>query len=258
MMLVFLYLLNVILITRAPWVFYDEQIPPPILIAGFAIQLSGLLLLRWGLVVLFLITAIALFSVLTWFLERRELDQGVRLGARLIGLACWLMVLGFLCSNLLGVSFSGWVIKMVHGTLALSDALSFIRPSHLLAVSACCAGVFLAVFEAHTALRFLFQILNVKPMEQRADGDDKANVVDQVEYNRGRVIGAMERLMTLFFVLNGAYGALGFLIAAKGMTRFKQLDDREFAEYFLIGTLLSIILAGSVALITQSLLEIWR
>lgn len=71
------------------------------------------------------------------------------------------------------------------------------------------------------------------------------------------MIGALERLMTFFFVMNGAYGALGFLIAAKGMTRFKQLDDREFAEYFLIGTFLSIILAGSVALLTQRTIVAW-
>ena len=58
-------------------------------------------------------------------------------------------------------------------------------------------------------------------------------------------------------VLNGAYGALGFLIASKGMTRFKQLDDREFAEYFLIGTLLSIIFVGAAALLTQRLLVAW-
>jgi len=37
------------------------------------------------------------------------------------------------------------------------------------------------------------------------------------------------------------------------MTRFKELDDRDYAEYFLIGTFLSIILSGAVALVTHSL-----
>ena len=33
------------------------------------------------------------------------------------------------------------------------------------------------------------------------------------------------------------------MLAAKGFTRFKELDDRDFAEYVLIGTLLSSSLA---------------
>jgi len=257
MMLVFLYLLNVVLVTRALWVFYDEQVRLPVLTTGFGIQLSALLLLRWEPVVLYLVAGIALVNLLTWIIERRTADQGARLSGRLITLACWLAVFGFLCSNLFGVSFGGWTLKMVHCIRALSDALSLVGRSHLLTVSACSAGAFLAVVEAHIAVRFLFQTFNVKPIEKPVEGAEKVPTVDQVEYNRGRVIGVLERLMTFFLVLNGNYGALGFLIAAKGMTRFKQLDDREFAEYFLIGTLLSIIFAGSAALVIRCLLEAW-
>ncbi|MCB1318491.1 MAG: hypothetical protein KDK27_21140, partial [Leptospiraceae bacterium] len=41
------------------------------------------------------------------------------------------------------------------------------------------------------------------------------------------------------FILSGAFEAAGFIMAAKGFARFKELDDRNFAEYVLIGTLLS-------------------
>ena len=230
MMLVFLYLLNVVLITRALWVFSDEQVRCSVLATGFVIQLSALLLLQWGLVVLLLIAGIILTNLLTWFLERGTVDQGRKFGARMVGLVCWLMVLGILCSNLLDVSFSSWTIKMIHRVRELSDVLDLMGQNHLLIILACCAGIFLAVVEAHTAVRFFFQTLNVKPGIKRNDRPSEPIEIDQVEYNRGRVIGALERLMTFFFVLNGAYSALGFLIAAKGMTRFKQLDDREFAE----------------------------
>ena len=37
--------------------------------------------------------------------------------------------------------------------------------------------------------------------------------------------------------------AVGWIIAAKSLARFKQLEDREFAEYFLVGTLASFLLA---------------
>jgi hypothetical protein len=44
-------------------------------------------------------------------------------------------------------------------------------------------------------------------------------------------------------VLLGEYSAVGWIIAAKSLARFKALEDREFAEYFLVGTLASLLLA---------------
>jgi hypothetical protein len=44
-------------------------------------------------------------------------------------------------------------------------------------------------------------------------------------------------------VLLGEYSAVGWIIAAKSLARFKALEDREFAEYFLVGTLASFLLA---------------
>ncbi|WP_319561159.1 hypothetical protein [Marispirochaeta sp.] len=66
---------------------------------------------------------------------------------------------------------------------------------------------------------------------------------------RGRIIGYLERAIILVLMLTDNIGAIGFVLAAKGFTRFKQLDDRDFAEYVLIGTLLSVsatMLAGSI------------
>ena len=49
----------------------------------------------------------------------------------------------------------------------------------------------------------------------------------------------LERLIVSALVLANASTAVGFVIAAKTLARFKQLDDREFAEYYLLGTLAS-------------------
>lgn len=67
----------------------------------------------------------------------------------------------------------------------------------------------------------------------------------------GATIGALERLLIVAFLLTGAEAAIGFVIAAKTIARFKQLDDRGFAEYYLLGTLASVSVAlgsGLVAL----------
>jgi hypothetical protein len=55
-------------------------------------------------------------------------------------------------------------------------------------------------------------------------------------------------------VLLGQYGAIGFVLAAKGLVRFKELENRDFAEYVLFGTLLSALISILVALIIRALL----
>ena len=45
------------------------------------------------------------------------------------------------------------------------------------------------------------------------------------------------------------------MIAAKTLARFKQLDDRGFAEYYLLGTLASASVAIGSALIAQAALS---
>ena len=54
----------------------------------------------------------------------------------------------------------------------------------------------------------------------------------------GALIGSLERLLTLCFVLLGEFEAIGFIIAAKSILRFKD-NERPKTEYVLAGTLLS-------------------
>lgn len=58
--------------------------------------------------------------------------------------------------------------------------------------------------------------------------------------NAGKLIGIMERVLTLALILIGQFGAVGLIIAAKSILRFK--DTRQ-NEYILVGTLLSFGLA---------------
>ncbi|MEO7119350.1 MAG: DUF3307 domain-containing protein [Candidatus Limnocylindrales bacterium] len=70
----------------------------------------------------------------------------------------------------------------------------------------------------------------------------------------GAVIGVLERLLICALVLGGAVGTIGFVIAAKTIARFKQLEDRQFAEYYLMGTLASVTIAVSSSLLAQAVL----
>ncbi|MGH7636095.1 MAG: hypothetical protein ACREOK_00460, partial [Gemmatimonadaceae bacterium] len=84
----------------------------------------------------------------------------------------------------------------------------------------------------------------VRAILNRADSlPRQQKQVDEVELNRGRLIGDIERLLLAGMVAAASYAALGFTIAAKGLIRSRDLEKHEFAEYFLIGTLASTMIA---------------
>ncbi len=77
---------------------------------------------------------------------------------------------------------------------------------------------------------------------------------DAEEYERGRVIGILERSFYYFLILSNNLGGVAVIIALKSLARFKKLDQKEFAEYFLIGSLLSLAAAAIPAVVIQLLL----
>lgn len=72
--------------------------------------------------------------------------------------------------------------------------------------------------------------------------------------NAGRVIGNVERLLTLVFVMLEQYEAIGFLLAAKSLLRFRETDTVK-SEYVLVGTLLSFGMAILVGVGVKLLIE---
>ena len=70
--------------------------------------------------------------------------------------------------------------------------------------------------------------------------------------NAGALIGNLERILTMVFVLMGQYEAVGFIVAAKSLLRFKETDTAK-TEYVLAGTLLSFGIATLFGLIVKQL-----
>src|SRR5205807_6980118 len=67
--------------------------------------------------------------------------------------------------------------------------------------------------------------LELPALQMRRDEDRTAGAI---EVSRGRMIGVLERALALTLVLLGQYAALGLIVAAKSLARFKALEDREF------------------------------
>ncbi|NWQ43724.1 DUF3307 domain-containing protein [Bacillus sp. EB106-08-02-XG196] len=74
------------------------------------------------------------------------------------------------------------------------------------------------------------------------------------DLSRGKLIGYLERLLVLVLTFYSAYPAIGFIVAAKSIARFKQMDDRNWAEYFLLGTLTSMFIGITLGILLREVL----
>ena len=115
-------------------------------------------------------------------------------------------------------------------------------------------------FESHKIIaiiigsKWLFMILSylicIKPINifiretlvagkiQRISDRSNALQTKSELQNAGKLIGILERILVLTFVIIGKWEVIGFLIAAKSILRYKDTDTIK-TEYVLIGTMLS-------------------
>ena len=71
------------------------------------------------------------------------------------------------------------------------------------------------------------------------------------ELKAGNIIGKLERTIIAILLLNNQFGLIGFVLTAKSIARFKQMEDKDFAEKYLIGTLTSFLIVLTTVLILK-------
>lgn len=99
-------------------------------------------------------------------------------------------------------------------------------------------GYFLLTWFGNVLCRLIFNLTGLK--DATAGNDEPA-------HNAGRWIGTLERIILATGFVLQRWEILAAVIALKTVSRFKDLDKRDFAEYFLIGSLFSILWAMLVA-----------
>jgi hypothetical protein len=89
----------------------------------------------------------------------------------------------------------------------------------------------------------------IRPLWKQDPGQPSENHDEVV--NAGLYIGWLERLLILTALVLQSPGTVGFILAAKSIARYPELKSIRFAEYFLIGTLISVTMAvgGAVLLL---------
>lgn len=135
---------------------------------------------------------------------------------------------------------SAWIIAGLE--LELSTALWSI-PLSPGQVAVICLGGSVVLFAGPGATHVVRGVLDKVGTLPKSRRTGEGSEVDVAEYNRGRVIGNLERVLLVAMVALGSYEVMGLIIAAKGLIRIKEFEDRNFAEYFLVGTLTSVTVA---------------
>lgn len=137
------------------------------------------------------------------------------------------------------------LLTVVLAARLLSPGMSFTALAAPLQASRNLANKFIAVpviylgviFGGGYLIRFLMRSATQSVKEE---GIEK---VGEPLQNAGLYIGWLERFLILSALLLRSPAAVGLIVTAKAITRYPELKSARFAEYVLIGTLLSVSLA---------------
>lgn len=64
--------------------------------------------------------------------------------------------------------------------------------------------------------------------------------IQKNNFNYGSFIGILERITIVLLAILNLWSSIALVFTAKSIARFKQLEDKNFAQKYLIGTLLSL------------------
>ena len=89
-----------------------------------------------------------------------------------------------------------------------------------------------------------------KPIIEEESNNNKENIILHKKLNSehtdtrkaGAIIGFLERALIIIFLNIGQYSAIGLILTAKSIARYEMISkNQEFGEYYLIGTLTSVL-----------------
>ncbi len=253
--------LNWLMLTRLVTVFWPGKLAPGTVVIATLAQLVGLGVFTPSLAVVGVGCCVVVFQLpLFGRIRHRELGQSSEAEPRLLPLLGTALAGSFLFGS---IEFAPGVVDLVSSMARASITLRGLNDSSFHTFNTVLFGLLLLTNEVNVVIRWLLRLVQREPTPALLGSQSEATARSapttaeaEAEYNAGRVIGIVERYLmfgVIFFSDN--YEALAFILAAKGFARFKQMEQRAYAEYVLIGTLLSTLSAIAVAELVRHVLQ---
>lgn len=236
-LLAFFGTLNLILLSRLWLTFKDEGAEPKTIAKMSLAPLLSLMFIETGLLWFLVLATLLLLPLIMYLTEKNSANIYRKRGLTLL---LHVLALGLIFGFASQTGLNGRALDLVLDN-SLFSAGEIVTAQILL------FGGLMVMNEMNVVLRYLMYALNLAPIGKRKS---RSNITDQ-QYNTGRVIGMLERIFINSFAISGQFAAIGFILTAKGVVRYNEFEDRAFAEYVLIGTLLSALLAMAVALVVK-------
>src|SRR3981189_2530353 len=138
--------------------------------------------------------------------------------------------------HFLTVGLAAWLLSPAVPLSELSAVIQNFRaiPNKFLAVPVVYVGV---IFGGGYLIRFL-----VRSLAEGIKSHSPERASEQLQ-NAGLYIGWLERFLVVTALLLQSPATVGLILTAKSIARYPEFKSERFAEYFLIGTLLSISIA---------------
>lgn len=173
-----------------------------------------------------LISLFLLLALSHWVIDAMVYLLGFRVRALVAGQVLHSIILLLLAIHVHGIEL-----------LSLWDGLiKVIEPKHLAVVVA-----YLLVLKPTSSM--ISAVLTTYSPINREDNDGLIA--------GGEIIGYLERLLILTFVIKGQFAVIGFVLAAKSIFRFGDLNNttnRNLTEYVLLGSFLSVTITSFLGL----------
>jgi len=241
---IFFAILSLILISRLRFTLRDGPVTkpgdlvrltlPPLIILPF-LSTS----IAWGMLAAYLL-------IRPFIIKRLEGTPDNLNRNRMIALVVDFLFVGVVCSPFLTMQAAGWSSEFGRYLTEIFSPSAESTRIEWLSTFAILFGFLMILNELNLLIRYILEKLQLAPLSNQHQ-----NQIDENQFRTGRVIGFLERIFVFVFILLGQYTAVGFVLAAKGVVRYPEFGNRSFAEYILIGTLLSTLTAMGMTFVVK-------
>ncbi|GAP21809.1 hypothetical protein LTAR_02026 [Leptolinea tardivitalis] len=253
MTLSFLFMMNITMSSRLIFLCSDDRLSRNHWIVMILIQLLGLTLFEPGISLWLLLVFICVLNAILFFFDVRLKQSDL---FRFIFLILYAVLFSIFFSPRISLNFNTQFLDQIRDWMKYSSIFSVVPKFGIYKLSLILFGLLLVSNEVNLLIRSCFHTFGlISTKTSPRETKYLLKPVDTKELNAGRVIGILERIIMYSMILGGSAGSIGFVLAAKAFTRFRELDERAFAEYILVGTLLSTFFAVMVAYFVQVFLQ---